>query len=222
MYYLQSRYYDPETGRFINADDASLLGANGDFASLNLFVYCGNNPIARKDDGGEFWNVVAGAVIGAALGAVSEIASQYLNHVINGEKINWGDVAASAASGAVYGGVMAATGSNTAATIASTATSSVIDGIRSGDSVGEIIVDTARNTAFSALTCYVPKVINKSLSGKYLKLNKVQKWIKNLTSDTYRGRYERGGNYLPDVISAGLEDLGKSVIKGTFNALCCK
>ena len=48
FYYVSSRYYDPEVGRFINADSVSMLGANGDFASLNLFAYCGNNPVSRK------------------------------------------------------------------------------------------------------------------------------------------------------------------------------
>ena len=55
FYYLHSRYYDPAIRRFINADDVSLLGANNDFASLNLYAYCGNNPVARADNGGTFW-----------------------------------------------------------------------------------------------------------------------------------------------------------------------
>lgn len=54
FYYLQSRYYDPVVKRFISADDASLLGANGDFISLNLYAYCLNNPIDRIDSNGEF------------------------------------------------------------------------------------------------------------------------------------------------------------------------
>jgi len=41
--------------RFINADDISALGVNGDFASYNLFAYCGNNPIDRRDESGMFW-----------------------------------------------------------------------------------------------------------------------------------------------------------------------
>ena len=35
---MGSRYYDPKTGRFINTDDVSNLGVNGDFASLNLYT----------------------------------------------------------------------------------------------------------------------------------------------------------------------------------------
>ena len=62
-------------GRFINADDVDLLGANGDFASLNLFAYCGNNPVSRADSNGYFWNTVIGAVAGAIVGGVSAALS---------------------------------------------------------------------------------------------------------------------------------------------------
>ena len=41
FYYLQSRYYDPRTGRFINAD--SRLNANGDIVGFNMYAYCSNN-----------------------------------------------------------------------------------------------------------------------------------------------------------------------------------
>ena len=39
FYYVYSRYYDPEIERFINADAIELIGANGDFTSVNLFAY---------------------------------------------------------------------------------------------------------------------------------------------------------------------------------------
>ena len=52
LYYLQSRYYNPTWGRFINADDTAYLGADGTLLSYNLFAYCGNNPVMYADPTG--------------------------------------------------------------------------------------------------------------------------------------------------------------------------
>ena len=53
LYYLQSRYYDPQTGRFINADGVG--GKVGELGSHNIFAYCENNPIHRFDPIGQAW-----------------------------------------------------------------------------------------------------------------------------------------------------------------------
>ena len=59
-------------GRFINADNVDLLGANGDFASLNLFAYCGNNPVHRKDTNGYFWETALDVLsLGASIAEVA-------------------------------------------------------------------------------------------------------------------------------------------------------
>ena len=47
LYYLQSRYYDPAVGRFINADSLEYLDPET-AGGLNLYAYCMCNPIARK------------------------------------------------------------------------------------------------------------------------------------------------------------------------------
>ena len=53
LYYLQSRYYNPTWGRFINADAIVSTGQN--LVGSNMFAYCGNNPVIRKDTAGQFW-----------------------------------------------------------------------------------------------------------------------------------------------------------------------
>ncbi len=53
LYYLQSRYYDPGTGRFINADN-QIAGVGGDIKGYNLFAYCFNNPVNLTDYSGEY------------------------------------------------------------------------------------------------------------------------------------------------------------------------
>ena len=58
LYYLQSRYYDPAIGRFINADGYTSTDANG-LLSANMFAYCENNPISRFDPEGTDWRDAA-------------------------------------------------------------------------------------------------------------------------------------------------------------------
>ena len=53
LYYLQSRYYDPETSRFINSDVYSDSSAG--MLAYNLFLYCANNPVSGYDPNGT-WN----------------------------------------------------------------------------------------------------------------------------------------------------------------------
>lgn len=56
LYYLNSRYYDAQTGRFLNADDTSILGATQEqLLSTNLFAYCDNNPVMNEDPTGYFY-----------------------------------------------------------------------------------------------------------------------------------------------------------------------
>ncbi|MDD3127218.1 MAG: RHS repeat-associated core domain-containing protein [Candidatus Izemoplasmatales bacterium] len=43
MYYLNSRFYNPQIGRFINAD--GMLGQFGDVQSTNMYAYCANNTV---------------------------------------------------------------------------------------------------------------------------------------------------------------------------------
>lgn len=52
FYYLQSRYYNPQVGRFINADNFLILGISRTSISNNLFAYCENNSVNKIDPDG--------------------------------------------------------------------------------------------------------------------------------------------------------------------------
>ena len=59
LYYLQSRYYDANIGRFINSDDSSMLMEEQDtIVQYNLFDYCGNNHINNIDKSGKAKKII--------------------------------------------------------------------------------------------------------------------------------------------------------------------
>ena len=58
FYYLQSRYYDPATRRFINVDVYTSTGQG--FVGTNMFAYCNNNPAIFVDNGGTVGEEAAG------------------------------------------------------------------------------------------------------------------------------------------------------------------
>ena len=72
FYYVSSRYYDPEICRFINADSFASTGQG--FVGYNMFAYCGNSPVFRKDIDGKEWELVGAGVqldASASLGEIS-------------------------------------------------------------------------------------------------------------------------------------------------------
>ena len=77
LYYLASRYYDPEVGRFINADNINLVLIDLTVTSdKNLYTYCDNNPIIRKDVNGECW------IIAIAIGVGTQYAGDVLSNLL--------------------------------------------------------------------------------------------------------------------------------------------
>jgi len=74
LFWISSRYYNPEWGRWISPDDIEYLdpeSVNG----LNLYCYCGNDPINLCDPSG---HVAVSALIGLVIGLVVELSVDYL------------------------------------------------------------------------------------------------------------------------------------------------
>ena len=59
LYYLNSRYYDAEVGRFISPDQCISTGQG--VLSFNMYAYCGNNPVNMADPTGKIgiWTFLA-------------------------------------------------------------------------------------------------------------------------------------------------------------------
>jgi RHS repeat-associated protein len=101
--YMQARYYDPSTGRFLSVDPVT--PAPGATFNFNRYDYTNNNPINHMDpDGRCIWDgCVVELVIGGALlgGAIDAAAQKYFHPSL---PINKTEVVISAAGGAVTGG----------------------------------------------------------------------------------------------------------------------
>ena len=83
LYYLQSRYYDPEVGRFINADDTGTLSISSSIQGHNLFTYCENNPINNKDASGNIiWNTIFKLFMGVIFGLCVQLLSDFLLYIL--------------------------------------------------------------------------------------------------------------------------------------------
>ena len=197
FYYLQSRYYDPAIKRFINADDASLLGANGDFTSLNLYAYCGNNPVARSDSEGEFWISVA---IGAALGGVGKIIDMHAN-----SELDWKDWKTYAKIGlaTVSGGLSAVTGPITGILISGI--TSGMDSALSGNDVAQVSTDIANGIITSSLITgagSAMQLIPGLISAKHFVNNASKSQLKQFASNLgYLGRnYKQASEWTGKIV----------------------
>ena len=94
LYCLGSRYYDPEVGRFVNADDLGTIFVKPqELGSKNLYAYCDNNPVVREDYAGEF---PIPCIVGAAVSGFSYVLS-------SGGEIDGVELAKSCLIGAVLG-----------------------------------------------------------------------------------------------------------------------
>ena len=100
LYYLKTRYYDPEVGRFMTIDDISYL-APDTINGLNLYAYCGNNPVMNVDPTGRaFLTFVIAALVGVAVSFGISAISQSVSDDGN---VNWGEATIDGAFGAASG-----------------------------------------------------------------------------------------------------------------------
>ncbi len=148
---MNSRYYDPQIGRFINADDVSILAEGKDFFNgLNLYVYCGNNPIMNTDESGnKWWDWLLGIVVIVAAIALS-VATAGIGTIITGAL--GGGLTASIIGGAIGGAISGA--------VASFGTSLAIQGISNGfNNINWV------NVGLSTLTGFVSGAILGGIGG---------------------------------------------------------
>lgn len=125
LYYYHARYYDPELGRFIQAD--SIVQSPYDPQTLNRYAYCRNNPVKFVDPSGHGW-------IGSILAAVGAIIAIALAPFTAGMSL-WACVGMGAMYGAVGGAIGGLIGGGIDAAIGG---GSIVKGMLMGAATGAI------------------------------------------------------------------------------------
>ena len=98
LYYLQTRYYDPITGRFISQDGVEYADPES-INGLNLYAYCGNNPVMYVDPTGTaFLLFLFAAIVGFAVGFAG---SAIVQATTNEGEVNWATAAIDGAFSAI-------------------------------------------------------------------------------------------------------------------------
>ncbi len=170
LYYLNARYYNPDWGRFINAD--SLGGEVGKLLSHNVFAYCMNNPVNLDDPSGcwpswgDIWqgaknlvNTIEQHIIATVVTAVVVVAvAVAINYVIRNPRA-----------------LPAATSGGTAATTAAKRMENARNLGQQGEKAAKIVKNTQRIPSITGTAKYrIPDALDKT--------NKVLTEIKNVKS----------------------------------------
>ena len=107
LYFLQTRYYDPEVGRFLNRDSVQYADPET-INGLNLYAYCLNNPVEYVDPTGHFPIWLAALAIGTFVSGLISGTTNAIQTAINGGSGAeiWASFAENAITGAAMGFAM--------------------------------------------------------------------------------------------------------------------
>ena len=209
FYYLNDRYYDPKARRMLSADDNINLMMSIEFYGKNLYLYCDNNPVSRRDSEGEFWYVLLTGAVSATIG----MSMTFWENVVSGSDVT--DGLTEAGITGFVSGIIAGSGMGlNAQMVAQTAVTIAGDGYdlwqKSKTKEGITAYDITFAVADVALTVFegVPR------KGKNGKKGDIDKWKDAMTA---RRHYSSSGDNYKLALSGGkrgvIEDRARKLRK---------
>ena len=166
LYFLQTRYYDPQVGRFLSMDDVEYIDPET-IGGVNLFAYCNNNPVMNVDPSGHFiiTSLLIGLGVGAAVGFGGTMVADYVDdgEIFNGS-MGWEQYLGNTLLGAGVGAVIGLGGHAILGGLASVGKSLAVDAIASlvtGNNQFGSIQDYAASFILGGVTKYLGGKFNK-------------------------------------------------------------
>ena len=145
IYYCNSRYYVPKWCRWLNADHISCLNPQSIY-ELNLFAYCGNDPVNYSDESGHF--PILAVLIGAGIGFLTSYIPDVISEMQDG--FDWSDFNTFEDNwikyvGATLGGAIGGLGAGLGTTILANGIGNVVEAAFAGDisNFGDVMIQFA-------------------------------------------------------------------------------
>ncbi len=200
-----TRYYDPDTGRFINADDVSYLDPTT-IGGLNLYSYCMNDPVNNIDPTGHFAisamiiSMGIGFLIGGAISGGVEISKQIYSNGWNPGDWDWQQIGMSALGGAVAGMISAINVGGLGVAIVAGAAGSLAGGLITGSvnswetallalGIGAIAGAISYGISNKLLNIKAGKIFNQGNKAKSLAVQKLQSHPLNMGAKALKGSF---------------------------------
>ena len=215
LYYLMSRYYDPQVGRFINADTLDYLDPET-IGGLNLYAYGSNNPINYCDPTGHFpW---VSMLIGAAIGFLTSYISDVINEMKDG--FDWSDFDTFEENGLKYvgaaiGGAIGGLGAGLISTILASGAGNVVEAAFAGQisNFGDVLTQFAIGGISGGAGYGISKGITKIFADKKIfgiigKISDDNLKINNRLKEAGFGKLKIGRDGLDVVYDEMYESLG--------------
>ena len=177
LYYLQSRYYNPEWGRFVNAD--TVINSYGNLENSNMYSYCNNNPVNMCDSEGDFaWLPILGAVA-AILLSIPDIIDM-------AQEPTWGN-AAILATNFIPGGKAANVGAKVVKTAVKSSTKQAVK--NATKSASKEVIETTKKVHGNSLNTPMPaegsQLVNKGTE-EIMKFGETTRGVKRYTKKFLR------------------------------------
>ena len=102
LYYLRSRYYDPQAGRFLSADPFG--GYDSNPLTLHRYSYAGNDPINQSDPGGKDYTITD-TLMSQQIAGLASVAFQAVGDYVTGQKYDAKRYAQAYGSGIIFSGI---------------------------------------------------------------------------------------------------------------------